>query len=88
MFSSPEKRLNMFTFSINCFIVTNDVLLRKLKLKQVGIIKSHALYNPIIKRSTYFFVGRMLKSSYLSEAVLTLNWDYNGFPLNSFELYA
>ena len=88
MFNSAEKTSNMFMFSINCFIVTNDVSLRELRLKQVGIIKSHALYSPIIKRSICFFIERMLKSSYLPEAALTLDWDYDGFPLNSFELYA
>lgn len=48
------------------------------------------LYSPIIKRpiSIFFFVGKKLKSSYLSEAALTLDWDYDGFPLNSLELYA
>ena len=87
MFSSVEKSLNMFIFSINCLIVMNDVLLRELRLKKVGIIKSHALYNPIIKRPIYFF-GRMLKSSYFTEAALTDDWDYDGFPLNPFGLYA
>ena len=72
MFSSVEKALNMFIFSINCLIVINDVLLRELRLKQVGIIKSHVLNNPIIKRSIYYFFGRMLKSSYLIEAALTM----------------
>ena len=35
-----------------------------------------------------FFIERMLKSSYLPEAALTLDWGYDGFPFNSFELYA
>lgn len=87
MFNSNEKILNMFTFSINCFSVINDVLLRELRLKQVGIIKSHALYNPIIERPIKF-IGRMLKSSYLPEAALTLDWDYDGFPSNLKRLYA
>jgi|GEM_PF-852201 len=87
MFNSTEKTLNMFTFSINCFSVINDVLLRELKLKQFGIIKSHALYNPIIERPANF-VGRMLKSSFSPEAALTLIWDYDGFPLNLKRLYA
>lgn len=78
----------MFIFSINCFIVANDVSLRELRSKQVGIIKSHALYIPIIKRPIYFSIGRMLKSSYSPEAALTLDWDYDSFPLNSFELCA
>lgn len=88
MFNSVEKTLNMFIFSINCLIVMNDVLLRELRLKKVGIIKSHALYNPIIKRPIYFFFGRMVKSSYLSEAALTEDWDYYGFPPNPLGLYA
>ena len=86
MFNSTEKILNMFIFSFNCFSGINDVLLRKLKLKQVGIIEFHVLYNSIIKRPMNF-VGKMLKSSYLFEAALTLDWDYNGFPLNLKRLY-
>lgn len=77
----------MLTFSINCFSVINDVLLRELKSKQIGIIKSHALYNPIIERPANF-VGRVLKSSYSPEAALTLIRDYDGFPLNLKRLYA
>ena len=88
MFNNAKKFSNMFIFFINCFIVTNDVSFRELKLKQVGIVKSHALHNPIIKRLTYYFVGRMLKSSYSSEAALTLDWNYDGFPLNPKGLYA
>jgi hypothetical protein len=88
MFNNVEKFSNMFIFSLNCFIVTSDVLLRELKLKQVGIVESHVLHNPIIKRPTYYFVGRMLKSSCLSEAALMLDWDYNGFPSNPKGLYA
>jgi hypothetical protein len=82
MFNNVEKFLNMFIFSINCLIARNDVSLRELRLKQVGIIKPHTLYNPIIKRPTYFLIGRMLKSSYSFEAALTLDWDYDGFPVN------
>jgi RNA-directed DNA polymerase len=67
--------------------VINDVLLHELKLKQVGIIKCHALYNLIIERPANF-VGRMVKSSYSPEAALTLVWDYDGFPLNLKRLYA
>jgi hypothetical protein len=78
----------MFTFFINCLIVKNDVFLRELRLKQVGIIKFHTLYNPKIKRPTYLLVGKMLKSFYLFEAVLTRDWDYNGFPANLKKLYA
>nr|AVR57715.1 hypothetical protein [Halamphora calidilacuna] len=88
MFNSVEKTLNMFIFSINCLIAMNDVLLRELRLKKVGIIKSHALYNPIIKRPICIFFGRMVKSSYLSEAALTGDWDYDGFPPNPLGLYA
>ena len=88
MFNSAEKFSNMFIFSINCFIVMNDVLLWELKLKQVGIIKSHVLYNLIIKQPMYFLIGKALKSFYSLEATLTLDQDYNGFLLNSFELYA
>jgi RNA-directed DNA polymerase len=88
MFNSAEKFSNMFMFSFNCFSVINDVLLRELRLKQVGIIYSHALYNQIIKRLTNSFVGKMLKSSYLFEVALTLDWDYDGFPLSLKRLYA
>ena len=88
MFNSAEKILNMFIFSINCLIVINDVLWRELRLKQAGKVKSHALQNPVIKRPAHFCVGRMLKSSYSPEAALTLDWDYDGFPLNLKRLYA
>ena len=87
MFNSNEKISNMFTFSINCLNVINDVLLCELRLKQVSIIKSHALYHPTVERLINF-VGKKLKSSYLSEAALTLVWDYNGFSLNLKRLYA
>ena len=75
-------------FSFNCFSVMNDVLLRKLKLKQVGTIESHALYNQIIKRLTNSFVGKMLKNSYSFEVALTFGWDYDSFPLSLKRLYA
>lgn len=88
MFNNAEKILNMFTFSINRFIVTNDVLLWELRLKQVGNVKSHGLQNPVIKRLIYFYIRVMLKSSYLIEAALTLNWDYHGFPRDLKRLYA
>ena len=88
MFNNAEKILNMFTFSINCLIVANDVLLWELRLKQVGNVKSHALQNPMIKRLIYFYIRRMLKSSYLVEAALTLDWDYDGFPRDLKRLYA
>ena len=88
MFNNVEKILNMFTFSINCFSVTNDVLLLELRLKQVGNLKSHALQNPIIKRLIYFCIRKMLKSSYSVEAALTLDWDYDGFPRDLKRLYA
>jgi RNA-directed DNA polymerase len=88
MFNSAEKFLNMFIFSINCLIARYDVSLRELRLKQVGIIKPHTLYNPIIKRPTYFLIGRMLKSSYSFEAALTLDLDYDGFLVNLKRLYA
>lgn len=88
MFNNVEKILNMFTFSINRLIVTNDVLLRELRLKQVGNIKSHVLHNPMIKRLIYFCIRRMLKSSYSIEAALTLDRDYDGFPLDLKRLYA
>lgn len=84
MFNSYEKTLNVFIFSINCFIVTNDVLLQELKLKQVSVIKFHALYNLIIKRPKDIFIGRILESSCLSEAALMLNWNYDGFPSGPF----
>lgn len=64
----------------------NDILLWKLRLKQIGIIESHTIYNPIIKRPI-IFIGKMLKSSYSFEAALTLDWDYDGFPLNLERLY-
>lgn len=82
MFNSAEKFSNMFIFSINCLIVRNDVSLRELRLKQIGIIKPHTLYNLIIKRPIFFLIGKMLKSSYSFEAALTLDWDYDGFPVN------
>jgi len=88
MFNNAEKTLNMFIFSINRLSVTNDVLWRELRLKQVGNVKSHALLSPVIKRSMYFYIERMLKSFYLSEAALTLDWDYDGFPSNLKRLYA
>jgi hypothetical protein len=69
----------MFTFSINRFIVTNDVLLWKLRLKQIDNVKSHALQNSMIKRLINFYTRRMLKSFYSIEAALTLDWDYDGF---------
>jgi len=56
MFNNAEKILNMFTFSINRLIVANDVLLRELRLKQIGNVKSHVLQNPMIKRLVYFFL--------------------------------
>ena len=79
MFNNDEKILNMFIFSINRLIVANDVLLRELRLKQVGNVKSHVLQNPMIKRLVYFYIRRMLKSSYSVEAASTLDWDYDGF---------
>lgn len=88
VFDSVEKTLNMFIFSSSCFIVVNDVLLRELRLKQVDIVKSHILHNSIITRPKYFFIGRMLKSSYSSEAALTRDWNYDGFPSNPLGLYA
>jgi hypothetical protein len=88
MFNNDEKILNMFTFSINRLIVANDVLLRELRLKQVGNVKSHVLQNPMIKRLVYFYIRRMLKSSYSVEAALTLDWDYDGFPRDLKRLYA
>ena len=88
MFNNTEKILNMFIFSINRLSVTNDVLWRELWLKQAGKIKSHVLLNPVIKRPMYFYIGRMLKSSYSPEAALTLDWDYDGFPSNLKRLYA
>ena len=36
----------------------------------------------------FFFFGRMLKNSYSPEAALTVDWDYDGFPLNPLGLYA
>jgi len=88
MFNNAEKTLNMFIFSINRLSVTNEVLWGELWLKQVGNVKSHALLSPVIKRSMYFYIERMLKSSYLPEAALTLDWDYDGFPVNLKRLYA
>ena len=88
MFSNAEKTLNMFIFSINCFSVADDVLWRELRLKQVSIIKPHILCNLMIKRFVYFYTERILKSFYLSEAALTLDWDYDGFPLSLKKLYA
>jgi hypothetical protein len=41
MFYSAEKFSNMFIFSINCLIARNDISLRELRLKQMGIIKPH-----------------------------------------------
>lgn len=75
MFNSAEKILNMFIFSINYFIVINNVLSWELKLKKVGNSKILYFIKLIIKRSIYFFVERMLKSFYLSVAVLTLDWN-------------
>lgn len=63
----------MFIFFINCFIARNDVLLRKLKLKRVGIIEFYALYNKIIKQPRDVFFGRILESFCLPKAALTLN---------------
>jgi hypothetical protein len=68
--------------------VANDVLLRELRLKQVDNVEAHALQNSMIKRLIYFYIRRMLKSSYSTEAALTLDWDYNGFPQNLKRLYA
>ena len=82
MFNNTKKSLNLFIFFINCLIVVNDVSLRELRLKQVGIVKPHTLYNPTIKRLAYYFARRVLKSLYSSEAALTLDWDYDGLPLN------
>ena len=88
MFNNAEKILNMFTFSIDRLIVTNDVLLWKLRLKQVGNVKSHVLQNPMIKHLIYFHIRVMLKSFYLIEAALTLDWNYDGFPRDLKRLYA
>lgn len=88
MFNSTEKSSNMFIFSINCFIVANDVSLRELRLKQVGVMKSHALYSPIIKRPMYFFCRKKAKEFLFARGCVNGDWDYDGFPSNSFELYA
>lgn len=53
----------------------------------MGITELHALNNPIIERPINL-VGKMLRSSYLFEAVLTRDRGYNGFPLNLKKLYA
>lgn len=83
MFNNAEKISNMFIFSINRLSVTNDVLWREFRLKQVGMIKFHSLLNPTVKRLIYVYIERRLKkSSYLFEAALTLDWDYYGFPSN------
>lgn len=79
MFNNDEKTLNMLTFFINRLIVANNVLLGELRLKQVGNVKFHALQNSMIKRLVYFYIIRMLKSSYSVEAALTLDSDYDGF---------
>ena len=88
MFNNVEKILNMFTFSINHLIVANDVLLRELRLKQIGNVKSHVLQNPMIKRLICFYIRKKVKSSYLLEAALTLDWDYDGFPRDLKRSYA
>lgn len=59
-------------FFINCFIVMNDALFRKLKLKKVDIIKSHILYYLTIKFSINVFIEKILDSSCTLEATLTL----------------
>ena len=69
---SLGKISKMFMFSINCFIVMNDVLLRELRLKQVDIIKFHVLYNLMIKRSVNVFIGEILESSCMLKTTLTL----------------
>lgn len=88
MFNNTEKILNIFIFFIYRFTIANNILLWKLKLKQIGNVKDHVLQNPNVKQLIFIYIRKILKSFYLIEAALTLNWDYNGFPIDLKRSYA
>jgi len=87
MLNSVEKVLNMLIFSSNCLIAVNNILVQKLRTKQIGNIYFNSLCSPIIKRPIHFHIKKISKSSYSFKAALPLEWDYDNFVTSPSKLY-